>query len=71
MPPLAQMDFRVPIDGQVTCSDASCDGGGLCASQRLTEYGVSALNAQARGDVADEEDLAQVLSVGLFDGIAA
>ena len=69
--PLAQMDFRVPVDGQVTCSDASCDGGGLCASQCLTEYGVSALNAQARGDVADEEDLVQVLSVGLFDGIGA
>ena len=37
----------------------------------MTEYGVSALNSQARGDVAEEEDLIQVLSVGLFDGIGA
>ena len=69
--PLAQMDFRVPVDGQVTCSDASCEGGGLCASQSLTQYGVSALNSQERGDVADEEDMIQALSVGLLDGIGA
>ena len=30
--PLAQVDFRVPIDGVVTCSDASTQGGGACSS---------------------------------------
>lgn len=33
--PLAQMDFRTPVDGEATCSDASTLGGGLCASKRL------------------------------------
>lgn len=37
--PLAQLDFCPPVDGQVTCSDASCQGRGLCASQRLLSMG--------------------------------
>ena len=69
--PLAQMDFRVPLDGVATCSDASTQGGGACSSTGLTDYGRAALNAQVRGDVPEPEDLVQVLSVGLFDGIGA
>ena len=69
--PLAQIDFRIPVDGEVTASDASTTGGGLGASVGLTSYGVSAANCPARGDLPEEHDLVQVLSVGLFDGIAA
>ena len=69
--PLAQMDFRVPIDGVVTCSDASTQGGGACSSTGLSGYGRAALNAQVRGDVPEAHDLVQVLSVGFFDGIGA
>ena len=69
--PLAQMDFRSPVDGEVSCSDASTLGGGLCASKGLTSYGMSAVGCPARGDLPEEHDLVQVLSVGLFDGIAA
>ena len=57
--------------GEVTCSDASTLGGGVCASRGLSEYGNAALNCTARGDPAEEHDLVQVLSVGLFDGIGA
>ena len=69
--PLAQMEFRSPVDGEVTCSDASTLGGGLCASKGLTSYGMSAVSCPARGDLPEEHDLVQVLSLGLFDGIAA
>ena len=68
---LAQMEFRSPVDGEVTCSDASTLGGGLCASKGLTSYGMSAVICPARGDLPEEHDIVQVLSVGLFDGIAA
>lgn len=64
--PLAQMDFRVPLDG--ACSDASTQGGGACSSTGLSDYGRAALNARVRGDVPEPDDLVQVLSVGLFDG---
>ena len=30
--PLARLDFRLPFHEQVTCSDASSTGGGICAS---------------------------------------
>ena len=69
--PLAQMEFRSPVDGEVTCSDASTLGGGLCASKGLTSYGMSAVSCPARGDLPEEHELVQALSVGLFDGIAA
>ena len=69
--PLAQMEFRSPVDGEVTCSDASTQGGGLCASKGLTSYGMNAVSCPVRGDLPEEHDMVQVLSVGLFDGIAA
>ena len=69
--PFGQMDFRAPIDGVVTCSDASTSGGGACSSLGLSDYGRAALNAEVRGDFPEAHDLVQVLSVGLFDGIGA
>lgn len=48
------MEFRSPVAGEVTCSDAS-----------------TLVGCPARGDLPEEHDLVQVLSVGLFDGIAA
>ena len=69
--PLAQMEFRAHLCDQVTCSDASSLGGGICVSRGLTEYGVAASNANVRGDVPEPHDLIQVLTVGLFDGIGA
>ena len=69
--PLAQMDFRSPISEQVTCSDASSLGGGICVSEGLTAFGVAASNSQCRGDVPEPHDLTQVLTVGLFDGLGA
>ena len=69
--PLAQMEFRSEICHQVSCSDASSLGGGICVSEGLTAYGVSASNSQVRGDVPEQHDLCQVLTIGMFDGIGA
>eukprot|EP00435_Cladocopium_sp_Y103_P065549 s527_g27.t1 len=69
--PLAQMEFRAPVCEQVSVSDASMLGGGICVSEGLTEYGVAAANSQVRGDIPETHDLDQVLTVGLFDGIRA
>ena len=43
------MDFRLPINPVVTASDASESGGGLTASDGLTEYGVKVSKASGRG----------------------
>eukprot|EP00435_Cladocopium_sp_Y103_P021547 s123_g5.t1 len=69
--PLAQMEFRAPVCDQITVSDASMLGGGICVSAGLTDYGVAAANSQVRGDVPELHDMDQVLTVGLFDGIGA
>eukprot|EP00435_Cladocopium_sp_Y103_P035832 s933_g9.t1 len=69
--PLAQMDFRAPMNGQVTASDASSLGGGICASVGLTSFGEAAQAAPVRGELAEPFDDIQVLTVGLFDGIGA
>eukprot|EP00435_Cladocopium_sp_Y103_P073592 s436_g44.t1 len=69
--PLAQMDFRLPMEPQVTASDASSEGGGLCASVGLSAYGMLAQEALLRGEVSEPFDQIEVLTIGLFDGIAA
>ena len=69
--PLARMDFRTPMTGCVTASDASTTGGGVTASSGVTEWGCIAANSKVRGDVVEEPDLITVLTVGLFDGISA
>eukprot|EP00438_Fugacium_kawagutii_P025094 Skav213443 [mRNA] locus=scaffold837:212799:217106:- [translate_table: standard] len=69
--PLCYMDFRSDISSCVTASDASTTGGGVTASTQLTPFRVLASQCPARGDVIEPDDVARVLTVGLFDGIAA
>ena len=69
--PLAQMDFRLPMNPQVTASDASSTGGGISASIGLTSFGVQASQALVRGEKEEPFDNIQILSIGLFDGIGA
>ena len=68
--PLAQISFRSGIVGTVTCSDASESGGGICRSTGLTPFGLLAAQSPVRGDIPEDHDFVQVLSVGLFDGIS-
>lgn len=55
----------------VTASDASTSGGGIARSVGLTPYGQAASLSHVRGDIPEELELTEVLSVGLFDGIGA
>ena len=48
--PLAVGSLRTPYSGLVTCSDASMQGGGLCASAGLTDEGLRMLRQLDRGD---------------------
>ena len=68
--PLAKLDFRLGMHQQVTCSDASTTGGGICCSTGLTPRGVMVSEGELRGERPERSDV-QVLSVGLFDGIGA
>ena len=69
--PLGFMNFRLEFDEQVSASDASTTGGGLVMSRGLTPYGQAASLASVRGEVAEDHDFHQILSIGLFDGISA
>lgn len=69
--PLAQLCFTSRLEGTVTCSDASSGGGGMCASSGLSAYGLAACATTIRGDIPEEHDIVQVLSIGLFDGLGA
>jgi len=69
--PLAQMNLRSPMRGEVTVSDASEYGGGFCVSNGLTAMGVHAASCLVRGDVPEPDDFVQALSIGLFDGIGS
>ena len=69
--PLSFMSFRGTFDTMVTASDASTTGGGIARSVGLTPYGYAASVSGVRGDIPEAVELTQVLSVGLFDGIAA
>lgn len=69
--PLAYMDFRCELSPQVTASDASEYGGGVCVSTGLTPAGCVAANCKVRGDVVEPTDVVSVLTIGLFDGIGA
>lgn len=44
-------------------------GGGFCVSAGLTSYGVTAMNASVRGESFHPDEVCQVLSMGLFDGL--
>lgn len=69
--PLGQMDFRLTMCQEVTASDASSSGGGICCSRGLTSYGHSAQRALVRGEWAEPLESVETLTVGLFDGIGA
>ena len=69
--PLARLNFRLPVSEQVTCSDASTVGGGVCASQGVTRVGVMVEQGQLRGEAPELRVDHKVLTIGLFDGIAA
>ena len=71
MIPMAHLNFRLPMHGMVTCSDASTSGGGVCCSTGLTLYGVLASQGVLRGQVPSGSLEHRVLSVGLFDGLGA
>ena len=69
--PLSFINLRCDFDPMTTVSDASTTGGGFCASRGLSPFGLAASTATVRGEVPDEEELCTILSIGLFDGIAA
>lgn len=69
--PLARLDFRLDVHPQVTCSDASTTGGGVCASVGLSDLGGEVAAGGLRGEVVGESQHLRVLSIGLFDGIGA
>eukprot|EP00435_Cladocopium_sp_Y103_P043855 s1207_g12.t1 len=69
--PLSFINIRSPFDEMVTASDASVDGGGICKSSGVTPYGHAAGLSTVRGDIPEEVEFTQVLSIGLFDGIGA
>ena len=69
--PLAQMDFRLEMQSQVTASDASSTGGGVSASVGLSSFGIQASKAWVRGERVEPFDHLQILTVGLFDGVSA
>ena len=48
--PLMFMNFRCPFDSSVTASDASTQGGGVCVSYGLTDYGRMASQGKVRFD---------------------
>ena len=68
---LVRMNFRTEIHPQVTCSDASSSGGGICASSGLTEFGDMASTGSLRGHNPEDRSEHRVLVVSLFDGIGA
>eukprot|EP00438_Fugacium_kawagutii_P027994 Skav202945 [mRNA] locus=scaffold422:428893:433714:+ [translate_table: standard] len=69
--PLSFVDFRLTLLSEVTASDASEYGGGVTVSRGLSEWGAAASRCQVRGELLEQEDVPAVLTVGLFDGIAA
>ena len=69
--PLMFMNFRTPFDEQLTASDASTTGGGICVSHSLTPYGLLASQGLVRGQTYEDPQCITVLSIGLFDGISA
>ena len=46
-------------------------GGGGCVSRGLSPYGMAASLSRVRGDIPEEGGFCHILSIGLFDGIAA
>ena len=66
---LCRMDFRLPMRSQVTCSDASTTGGGMCCSTGLSPAGQMVARGELRPVGNPLDGRPKVLSVGLFDGV--
>eukprot|EP00438_Fugacium_kawagutii_P035486 Skav230564 [mRNA] locus=scaffold2372:215072:220645:- [translate_table: standard] len=86
MLPMAQADLRAQVDGLVSASDASEDGGGLCVSNQLSDEGDrirEQLNSPefqrsrcapfqpAGAMLADSPKGPRIFVLSLFDGVAA
>eukprot|EP00438_Fugacium_kawagutii_P021141 Skav230969 [mRNA] locus=scaffold644:24288:26192:+ [translate_table: standard] len=69
--PLARLDFRLDMDPLIACSDASTTGGGVCVSSSLSSLGATVAQGELRGERAETRTGEAVLTIGLFDGIAA
>lgn len=69
--PLVRMNFRTDLHPQITCSDASTSGGGVCASSGLSGFGSLAALGSLRGHDPEDRGDHQVLVIALFDGIGA
>ena len=69
--PVAKLDFRTPFHGQVTCSEASSVGGGICASLDLSPWGQQVVKGKLRGELPELRQDHQILTIGLFDRIGA
>ena len=69
--PLAFMDFRLPVHPQITCSDASTSGRGICASVSTTKLGSVISQGSLRGELPESNGDQSILVIGLFDGIGA
>ena len=62
--PLARLDFRMTYNEQVTCSDASTSGGGVCASTALSRVGHLASQGNLRGQLPELRQEHRVLTIG-------
>lgn len=67
----AFIDFKLPANPVVTCSDASEQGGGICQSIGTTPFGRQAANSLVRGEFPEGGCQGGVLGIGAFDGISA
>ena len=68
---LAQLNLRTPYSCHVTASDASSTGGGITVTHGLTGYRQVCSHSTVRGEVQEQHEFVEVLTVGLFDGIGA
>ena len=69
--PLARVDFRLDFHEQVSCSDASTTGGGICCSAGLSKLGAQVSGGKLRGELPESRTGHRILTMGLFDGISA
>ena len=68
--PLAHMDFRTEVSGIVTASAASCLGGGICASDRVTPFGLQVSQSGFRGDYEPDVPDGGVVCICLCDDLS-
>ena len=66
----AFIDFKLPANPVVTCSDASEQGGGICQSSGTTPFGRQAAESLVRGEFPEGGCQGGVLGISAFDGIS-